>query len=472
MTAVSISKNHLIESFKRFVQENNLFQPGQSILLAVSGGIDSVVMLHLFSCIQKEYCLKLAVAHVHHGLRGQDADEDELFASAIAKKAGFPFFSFRVNVRNHARNHGCSLEEAGRDLRFRFFKILIKRLAFHRLALAHQADDQAETILMNLFRGTGLRGLRGIEALRESWIIHPLLFATRSEIESWAEQHHLWFRKDHSNTDRRFLRNRIRWEVLPAVKKIYGPSVIQTISRAGSAVSEAERDLKNRVHQAVTAGILVQKNHEFILDIPGFLRYFISVQKELLMYAVRQVRDDTPFITYSEIERLMHLVHNGRNHSRVELDIQTEAVRTDRHLIFRKCGLFTIPPCSVPMNKWVSVPECGGKIKIILFAGQTQELLYSKDPFIEYVDGRLCNGRWMIRGWNSGDRFQPLGMSGTKKLHDFFIDMKIPSYRRSRIPILENNGAIIWIVGYRISEQFRVKPTSHKIVQLAWEKSE
>jgi len=460
--------NPLAVQFEQFARDHRLFKKGDSILVAVSGGADSMVLFHLFLSVRIKLKLRLAVIHLHHDLRGKEADADEAFVISMTRKAGIPFFGLKADIRSSAGRHGYSVEEAGRLLRFQYFRKTAYRLAFDRVALAHHADDQAETILMHLFRGTGLRGLAGMKPVREDKIIHPLLFVTRSRIEAYAEQVGLAYRNDSSNSDIRFLRNRIRREVLPVVKGIYGSSVIGAITRAGQAVSEAEDRLEAEIREAMKQGTLMHKNHEFILDIPRFLRYFITIQKGLLMVAVRQIRNETPYVKNTEIERLMCLIHRGTENSKVELNHGISAIRSNHQIVFTRCIDFAVKPRQVPINRWIVLPELQGKIRISSLSADVGGLRYLKNSNIEYLDGSMCEDAFWIRTWREGDRFTPLGMESSKKLQDFFVDLKIRRRFRKYIPLLEMNGEIVWVVGHRISNRFRVKPDTNKIVQCEW----
>jgi tRNA(Ile)-lysidine synthetase-like protein len=217
--------------------------------------------------------------------------------------------------------------------------------------------------------------------------------------------------------------------------------------------------------QAVQRDVLVFENHEFILDIPKFLGYFISIQKELLMFAIRSLRPVTPFVNFHEIDRCMTLAR--AKSGRIELANRLEIVRaSDRMYIFRKLPAGEVCRILV-LNRWNSIPEMHGRIRILRVDRQ-KKIVFRKAPDLEYIDTACAGEKFIIRSWRAGDRFTPLGMKAQKKLHDFFIDAKVPRHRRPLIPILEVNGKIAWVVGMRISDHVRLKPTTKQIVQLQW----
>ena len=464
LNSKSLRKADLPDKFYWFLRENQMIFDSYHVLVAVSGGMDSIVLLHLFCLIRVPYHLRLSVIHMNHQLRGEEAELDELFVQAVCREKQLPFYSAQFKVRAYAERHRLSLEEAGRHLRFMFFETIRRQIGAHVIALAHHADDQAETILMNLFRGSGLRGLSGISSVRGR-IIHPLLFATRAEIEIWSKEQKLTYRDDRSNNDRRYRRNAIRWDILVALKQIYGPSIVATINRAGAAAREVETLIGESAEQAIRCNVLVYENHEFILDIPKFLGYFISIQKELLMVAIRILRPKAPFVNFHEIDRCMALARAKTG--RIELADRLEIIRaSDQMFIHRKRSggeVYRI----LELNQWNSIPEMHGRIRISRVNRQ-KKIVFRKEPDLEYIDAACAGQNFVLRSWRAGDHFSPLGMKGEKKLHDFFIDEKVPRHRRPLIPILEVKGKIVWVVGMRISDHVRLKPTTEQIVQLQW----
>ena len=320
---------------------------------------------------------------------------------------------------------------------------------------------------MNLFRGAGIRGLTGIHPVRGR-VIHPLLFASRSEIESWAEEHDLHFREDQTNKDCTYRRNSIRWDILAPLNRHYGQAIVTAINRAGVAAREVDELIQISVEKAVEQEALVYKNHEFILDIPKFLGYFTAIQKGLLMHVIRLLRPKTPFVNYHEIEQCLTWIDSQRS-SRMDLGNSVEVIRASDRLYFRKKQPKASVYRTIPWNQWTAIPEMGGRIRISWLGQPDKDVIFKNDPFFEYIDGNCCSGQtFLIRSWRQGDHFSPLGMKGQKKVQDLFVDLKIPRHRRSRIPILEVNGEIVWVVGLRISNQVRVKPTTNQIVQLQW----
>ena len=423
-------------------------------MLAVSGGVDSMVLLDLFLKIASSWNLKLCVAHLNHGLRGHSADRDEGFVRDIAREKGVPFFSSKVNVRQYVVLRKISLEEGARECRFRYLESILDRLKYNRLVLGHHANDQAETILMNLARGSGLRGLAGIRPKRGR-IIHPLLNITREEIEQYASNGNLSFVEDASNRDKRFLRNRIRWNMLARLELSIGHKVVTAICRSGNAAEEAGQfitDTADRVRHRISE---LGNGEEIILDIYKFLSYFKTVQKEIVLKIIEEIGSPRRRVRYTEIERVICLAKEGRSGGIVELGAIGRVIRTPNRLVFQKKQIF-FPRIAIQIGKVIGIKETGSQFYSEIISSIPGKLCFSQNPFEEYLDYDLLQMPLELRSFQQGDWFIPLGMEYKKKLHNFFIDSRIPNFRRISVPLLIAGDSVIWVVGFRIDDRFKV----------------
>jgi tRNA(Ile)-lysidine synthase len=455
---------HLLEKFEDFSRGLGLFGKGGRILMAVSGGMDSVVLLDLFMRIRHPWSLTLAVAHVNHSLRGKDADGDEIFVRELSRRQGILFYSQKTNVREYAKVHRLSLEEAGRAVRFDFFEWVFDILSYDRLALGHQANDQAETILMHLTRGAGLRGLGGIRPIRGR-VIHPLLFAMREEVEEYARERQLCFVEDASNKDRRFLRNRIRWDVVRRLEESVGSRVVSSICRAGQAAAEAEayvEDVARRVGRRI---VKVQSPTEIILDIFEFLRYFKIVQKTVVLQVLREVCRDKESWGSSEIDRILRLAEAGKSGGIVELGCGVRVIRSGDRLVFLE-NYPRLDEVEVQVGQTAYIKEIEIQFLAEVVSKKTKDIVNNRNPRIAYLDYDLLSFPLRIRSFRPGDSFVPLGMKGKKKLHDFFVDEKVPNYRRSSVPLLVGCDGIVWIAGYRMDDRYKVTERTTRILKM------
>lgn len=452
-----------LNRFNTFIRKQDLLRAGDRLLLAVSGGIDSVVLLDLCLKVQSCWDLTLAVAHVNHGLRGRLADRDEAFVRDLIRLRGLPFYSIKVDAKKYSIMLKLSIEEGAREVRFRFLESLLNRLEFNRLALGHQANDQAETILMNLLRGSGLRGLGGIRPKRGR-IIHPLLFASRQEIESHAESQRLNFVDDASNRDKHFLRNQIRWDVIGKLEKIIGSHVVSSICRAGKAASETEAFLESMAQKARRQIMVAETSSEIVLDIPKFLHYTKAVQKALLIQILEETFTQNRIRSF-EILRILRLAEEGRSGRVVELGNDVHVVRSRDELAFVKKHP-SLPQTPVFVGQVVDLDDIGVRFKSTLFSKKKENIVFINDSTVEYIDYDALPFPLTLRSYHPGDWFIPLGMGGKKKLHDFFVDERVPVYRRSSIPLLVGGERILWVVGYRIDDRFKVTEKTDRVLKL------
>ena len=432
--------------------------------MAVSGGMDSIVLLDLFLGIRLHFGLTLAVVHVNHGLRGEAADRDEIFTRDWSRHFGLPFYSFKMDVKLYSEMKKLSIEESGRQIRFGFFDSLFHRLRYDKVALAHHAHDQAETIIMHLTRGSGIRGMGGMHPLRNS-IIRPLLFATKKEIETYAHHRRLEYREDITNQDKVFLRNRIRWDIIKKMEEVIGSHIVHTISRAGVAMRETNAFITFEAQKAIKRVLICRSQNEIILDIDKFLSYFKIIQKTILIQILEKIDDPNQSVCSLEIDRILQLIEKGRKGGVVQLENGIQAIKNDRRLIFVK-KLPEINKIKIFINQYHDLHDMGMRFHAELLKRNIMQKDFSNDRWTEYMDYDTITFPLILRSWIHGDWFIPLGMQGKKKLHDFFIDAKVPCYKRSSIPLLIGGDDLLWVTGYRIDERFKVTDRTKNILKV------
>jgi len=451
-----------IEKIKNFIREEKLIQNGDQILVGVSGGPDSIVLLHVLKTFTQEMNLKLVVVHLNHSLRGEHSDNDERFTRNFTRKCGLLFYSVKIDVKAFAKKYHLSLEEAGREARFQTFQKLISRLHFHKIALGHHADDQAETVLMNLVRGSGLRGLSGIQPKRDA-IIRPLLNVSRDEIEQYAKKSNIQSIEDVSNKNPGFLRNRVRWNILKEIEKDFGFNGAPGICRTANIVREAKDYLSASGYEAM-ANVSIEKNcDEIILDINEFLSYFKAVQKMVLLQIFSE------FIPHrrlqsQEINGILQFIEKGESGKRWMMGDDLTVNRSHNSVAFqKKKPLFE--PIEIRTGKSILIEALNICLKTEIVTNNKE--VYTKSKLQELTDYDQIEEPLAIRTMLPGDWFYPLGMrKKRKKLHDFFIDEKIPQYQRQRVPLLISNGRIVWIMGYRIDDRFKVTDETRQILKM------
>jgi tRNA(Ile)-lysidine synthase len=433
----------MIDEFQRFVSENNLVKPGDRILLAVSGGIDSMVMTHLFYHL--EY--KIAIAHCNFSLRAGESDKDEDMVRKYASKHNIPFYSTRFETKSFAKKHGLSVQMAARDLRYNWFEEIRIRNGYSSIAVAHNLNDNAETLLINLIRGTGLTGMTGMKPASNR-IIRPLLFATRQDILAFCNQNNIIFREDRSNADTKYTRNKIRHLVIPLLKEI-NPSVELTLNETTEKFSGYNEIVSQFISQ-LKESISEEKDQFITFNISKLKTYFqnktilfelfkpYGITNALLIDLIKVIEGKTG----SQIVTGTHRIIKNRK----ELIVTGNKIgKEPSYLIGNEDDICNFPGISsvksVRITKTFKIPS---------------------DSLIACIDAQKVKFPVRIRKWKEGDYFYPLGMKQKKKLSDYFIDNKYSRFDKENIFILESDGKIAWIIGDRIDERFRITESTKK----------
>ena len=459
-----MTKTDFITSFQDYLKQHDLVQPGAILVIGVSGGLDSIVLLDLLSRISDTWKLRLNVGHVHHGLRGRDADHDEAFVRDVCRRNGLTFYSLRCDVKTYAKQFSYSIEESARNLRLDFLESLLDRLGGDALVLAHHADDRAETILMHLIRGSGVRGLAGIRPRRDR-IIHPLLFATRRELASYADERGLIHVYDKSNRSSRYLRNRIRGNVIPAMKQAFEKDVIRGIGRSGDFFEEAHRVVEALATSALSECVEINNPHEIRLDIERFLGYFKVVQKRIIVMILEEQLDLGRMLRSSEMDRIVKLADkpSGR---RFSMDPDVIVLKSSKQLIFIR-GSCTFKASVVGEGGAISIKDIG--IRISAERVSKKNASFKSDPNSEIVDFDKVRFPLKVRPFQPGDWFIPLGMKGKKKLQDFFVDTRVSVIDRGRIPIVCSGDDVVWVAGNRLDHRYRIREKTERFLKLTVE---
>ena len=452
----------LIEKLLRFNDRHRLFSRGQSILVGVSGGVDSVVLLHLFDRIRESWQLGIYVAHLNHQLRGDEADKDEAFVAELCQKMNVPCYSERWDVSTYARAHKLSLETAARQVRYQFFKVAADKFHCQLIATAHNANDQAETILDHLMRGTGVAGLAGIPVKRDR-VIRPLLFADRKEIEGYARDSGLEFRRDSTNEEIIYRRNKIR-HILMKIVQDFNPNAVQTLSRLGLIMRETDEYLQVQAEQALKSCQKHCDSDKIILDIIAFLAYFKVLQKYMIQIALNTLSGRTYSINFHQFEDIQALLDSKKSGTFIRLHDGILLGKSGSELFIGRLDetdrVITIDHIPGKFDLWD-----GYILEIKQVVQPLEKIIKNKDRNIAFVDSDKLSLPLIVRTPKPGDRFFPLNLKGRKKLSDFFIDEKIPYHRRHTVPIVECQHNIVWIGGHRLDDRFKVTEKTKKIIQ-------
>jgi tRNA(Ile)-lysidine synthase len=455
---------HSLEvKFEKYNQRHQLIAQEQSILLAVSGGVDSMVMLHLFSSLREQMKLRLSVIHVNHQLRGEESMGDEKFVLEMSGFYYIPFYCEHIDVISYAHELGLSKQLAARNLRYECFERIRGKAGADAVATAHHADDNAETVLLNIVRGTGIRGLAGIPPKRESGcIIRPLLFATRKEIETYAVEKGIKYRNDSSNRSLAYRRNELRHNILPALQK-RNPDIVKTLNY----IADKMQDVNKKMHRIVDVTMLsiMRKDSQGRLKLnvkklklkPDFLWDEIFVE---LLHRM----DIEP--TEKKVSALRRLCTQPTGRI-IELSGRFTACHDRDYIVFK------IADDQQPNIKQVEFGKSYdyNNYLVSISTPESVPTTYTGNHEVEYIDADRLGKQLVLRPWHAGDWFIPLGMSNKKKLSDFFTDQKVPRYQKSSVPVLESDGTIVWVCGKRLDDRFKLTDLTQKAIRLTCQPS-
>ncbi len=447
--------------------------PGDHVLAAVSGGPDSVSLLHLLNEIKGECGFDLSIAHVNHLSRGKDSDEDADFVADLGEKLGLPAYIERVDVAKEKERLKTSFQEAARMLRYQALKSVLQRIGATRLAVGHTADDQAETILLNFLRGSGLKGLAGMPESRGA-IIRPLMNCYRTEVTAYLDLRKLKYRVDSSNSSRKYVRNRIRHELIPVLEG-FNQNIKAGLLETARIIRDDDECLAEQADR-LFAELLVSevKGKEVILDREKLRRQPLALQKRLLRHAILSIRGNLRRISTHHISKVIDLFESCEGRRQIDLPDHLIAVSSPKGVELRKnrkdARSIQLNTEAAPSSLELKIPgmteieEFGLKFQAeVLADGQVPS--QQGNPNQACFDFDKIGSGIKARFFKPGDRFVPLGMRGRKKLKSFFIDEKIPRESRRTIPILTTmNDDIIWVYGKRISNNYRVTGKTRNIL--------
>jgi len=452
----------VFQKVKKIIEKYGMISPGDKILVAVSGGPDSVCLLHILNRYAREMALELHIIHINHGIRKRESKREEKFVSDLACGMGLPITVKSLDVPTYARRKGLTVEEAARDVRYRSLESLATKLGFGKIALGHTASDQVETVLMHLLRGSGPQGLSGMPPVRKlgsSSIIRPLIEIDREEILNYLKENNLTFCLDSSNRRTEYFRNKIRLKLLPLLRKNYNKNIEGALLRL-SEISKEENAYWDRVVERVFRKVVSMESGKISVDFKKFLRYNVIVQRRVLYRLLGGI------VSLRQIDAIRNLAHKGS---------QGKRIYPGKNLSVRKEGDFLIF-LSSPERRFkrfdyaIRVP---GKNEF----GELNLTLNTRIVNFHPVSHKLANTAYfdidkinwkglVLRNRREGDRFRPFGLRGTKKLSDFFIDSKIPRHLRDRVPLLVDGDDILWVVGIRRADKARITENTRRILEV------
>jgi tRNA(Ile)-lysidine synthase len=502
-----MGKTDLASKAIRFIQRHDLIPRKETVVIGVSGGPDSVCLLHILANSQRELGIKLHAAHLNHELRGAESEADAEYVSSLAGSLGIPITTDKQDVAAYRAERNCSIEEAARELRYAFLAGVARHVGANRVAVGHTRDDQVETILMHILRGTGMSGLRGlapcsplaydertsegakvISAVKGQGgsllVIRPLLDITREQTETYCRDHKLGPSIDSSNLSLSFFRNRLRLQLLPLLKQ-YNPNVDQALLRLADIAREDSALIEQQVSE-LWDRLARQEDNTVYLDRKQIAALPPALQRHLLRAAMTKLIGDTRDIEAAHLAAARSLLDKSAGkrvslprgitcyggYDNLAITSLPSGIKSDLRAGVEKAGArrFQFPPSPfAPLSGefTLKVPGetvlPGWKAVASIVRERHEE---DRSDFVAYFDFHKAGPQLFVRRRRRGDRFQPLGMSLPKKLYEFMVDAKIPRSWRDSIPIVYSPQQIIWVAGWRIDDRVKVTEASQEILRL------
>ena len=459
----------MLKEFKNFVEKNNLIEKGDKILLALSGGIDSMVLAKLLilysqrtsSTVNSQSQCHLSFAHCNFHLRGDDSNRDEKFVTEFAEENKIPIYIQHFDTESYAKENSLSIEMAARELRYSWFEELKDINNFTKVALAHHGDDQIETFLINMLRGSGIKGLKGMKP-QNDFYIRPLLFSNRSQIEAFAKENNIQWVEDYTNNETIYLRNKIRHQIIPLFDEIK-ENARNSMNFSIDCLS-SENDLyRSLIEEKLSMIENVNRDYRFVDNI-HFLKN--KEGKQLLFEWVRKYG-----FNYTQSESMYEAMMNGKsgvvfyndNGQQTTDNSLIASVQKDRIEIFK--NRFDDDEFQIQIDSQI-LRFSDSQILRFSVLKKDEDFKLIKDSSVAQFDMDNIEFPLKIRHWKKGDRFRPLGMKGSKLLSDFFNDLGFSTYQKQKVWIMEDaNGLILWVVGYRISDKVKISDSTEVIFQ-------
>lgn len=464
-----MGKISLIQKVRDYMSRHRMVERGDKVLAAVSGGPDSIALLHMLYLLKDELRISLHVAHLNHMFRGEESEADAFFVAETAQRYGLPITVESVDVPSYRRRHRLSNQIAAREVRYKFFTDCAGQVGASRVALAHQADDQAETILINFLRGAGTGGLKGILPVRNGIYIRPLLNVRRYEIESFCSEMDLAFRQDASNLKPVYTRNKIRLSLTPLLEKEYNPKLVPALLRLGEICRAEDVYLDQLATIAFQEALLAADTGYVSLSLERLARTPLALRRRILRRAWQTVSGAPGSLDFQHAEAALNLVNSGTTGSQMVMPGHVVAVRTYTALELKRAPVRKDVPgyiyqLQAPGTTYI--PELGISVEAALYCGEQDCNPRSLPRSEALLDFDKFPSDIFVRRRLAGDVFCPYGQASALKLKDFFIKQKIPREERDRIPLICTPQEIIWVGGVRPGEKWKVGASTKRMLHL------
>ncbi len=450
-----------LQTVRLTIRESGLLNEGDRVLVALSGGPDSVALLHMLITLRPEYRLTLSALYINHKVRKRAAKTEEQFCAQLCARLKVKFLVESADIPAMARRQKKGIEETARDFRYQTFERLARELSFNKVALGHHADDQAETILFRILRGTGLSGLRGMPASRDR-IIRPMLRLRREDILTYLTKHKLEFCTDQSNSTIDFARNYLRNKLLPQIRMRLNPSVDAALINLAETAGDEDEYLQKITRRKFGQFVSFTSGGKLRLALEPLCKEEVWLRRRLLRQCLVTLSVDGLPPDRSSVNYLEELVRKGKGSVSLPGRIQA-AVRNGELILYRQGKA----PFEVPLvlNEPTILPMSGLIFSIKVLHCTDQRTKQRRSLKIT-MDNSAVNPPLLVRSIRPGDRFTPLGLRGTKKVGDYLTDRKVNRVLRDEIPVVCDKNGIIWLVGFEIADRVKIKEDTKEVIEI------
>lgn len=457
----------------KYIKENRMIEAGETIIVGVSGGADSMCLLHILSMLREELKIELAVVHIHHGIRGLSADRDAAFVEEYCRREDIPFYLFRYDVPSLAKTWRMTCEEAGRKVRYEAFERVLQQLGQAdggKIAVAHNADDCAETVLINLCRGSGIKGLSGIQPVRGR-IIRPVLCLTRSEIEQYNRDNALEYVTDETNLTEDYTRNKIRLSIMPAITEGINDKAAEHINMTSNSLALIDDYMEQQCKKEFSR-IVSYSGDDLHIEAEGFSGLHMAMKWQLVKECLYKVAGKAKDITRGHMDDVIKLFHMqvGKH---INLPYGMTAIRQYEAVVIKKAKLNceeehkqTVEAVDLTVNEIYEIDIENREANLVVTEDIFHEAIFDENKYTKWIDCDIIGNSLQLRTRRQGD-YIVIDKSGSrKKLKDYFIDKKIPKEDRDNVLLVTDGSQVVWIIGHRLSEAYKVTGDSKNILKL------
>jgi tRNA(Ile)-lysidine synthase len=455
----------MIEKVKKTIKKYNLLEKGDHVVVALSGGPDSTALFAVLVMIAQELNLDLIIAHFNHGLRGEESDKDEKISRDLAEKRGFVFVSEKMNQGN--KEKGISPEDFYRRERYNFLNKVAEDYQAQKIALGHNMQDQAETVLLNLLRGSGLEGLKGFLPIRDGKFIRPLMETSRDEIITFLNKEGIRYCEDSSNKNSKYLRNQIRYELIPYLKEKFNPKIEENLTQMAEILRSEDEFIKQSVANALKSLFIQRQPNQILLKIDNINKLHSAIRLRLYKILLESFSPAKNGFSFLNIKALDNLAQNSESGKRIVLPLGIEARCEYENLVLEKIENISEEreyqyTMNVPGSFYIEERKLTVRSELI-----TKENYVKSEENEVYLDFDKIQQPLIIRNRRDGDWFQPLGMRGRQKIKAFFIDHKVPRGKRDEIMLLVDNLSVIWIENMHLNERVKITANTKNVLKLS-----